>query len=132
MGSEIPYCKLPCIDLSTAGLNPGTPEWDSVRDQVLQALQKYGCFEALFDKVPSETRKAILGATKELYDLPPETKRRNVSTKPFPGYFGEHPLVPLYESMSVMKATEYHEVESFINVFLPEGNPSLWFRNLEH
>ncbi|XP_059637356.1 probable 2-oxoglutarate-dependent dioxygenase AOP1 [Cornus florida] len=34
-------------------LKPGTPEWDSMRPRVQQALQEYGGFEALFNKVPS-------------------------------------------------------------------------------
>ncbi|XP_048318378.2 probable 2-oxoglutarate-dependent dioxygenase AOP1 [Ziziphus jujuba] len=125
MGSEIPCCKLPLIDLSKPGLNPGTPEWDSARDQVKQALEKYGCFEAFFDKVPPETRKAILDATEELYDLPSEIKRKNIYDTPFPGYFGDYPLTPLYESMAMVDAVKLSDIESFINVYYPQGNPSI-------
>ncbi|XP_048323388.1 probable 2-oxoglutarate-dependent dioxygenase AOP1.2 [Ziziphus jujuba] len=130
MGSEIPCCKLPLIDFSKPGLNPGTPEWDSARDQVKQALAQYGCFEAFFDKVPPETRKAILDATEELYDLPSEIKRKNIYETPFPGYFGNHILTPLFESMAILDAVKLSDIESFINVYYPEGNSSLWLCSL--
>jgi isopenicillin N synthase-like dioxygenase len=123
MGSETPS-KLPSIDFSTPSLKPGTPEWDSVRAQVRQALEEFGCFEATFNKVPSHIRKAIFDALKELFDLPLQTKLRNVSKKPFHGYVGQYPMVPLYESMGIEDATIFPEVESLSNIFWPQGNPS--------
>lgn len=125
MGSETPS-KLPSIDFSTPGLKPGTPEWDSVRAQVRQALEEFGCFKATFNKVPSHIRKAILDALKELFDLPLQTKLLNVSKKPFHGYIGQYPMVPLFESMGIDDATIYPKVESLSNIFWPQGNPSFW------
>lgn len=49
------------------------------KGQVKQALQHYGCFEALFHKIPLEIREAVIGAMEELFDLPLQIKSRNVS-----------------------------------------------------
>ncbi|KAJ0008251.1 hypothetical protein Pint_29940 [Pistacia integerrima] len=50
MGSESSL-RLPVIGFSKPNLKPCSPEWDSVKSQVRKAVQEYGCFEALFDKV---------------------------------------------------------------------------------
>lgn len=126
MGSETPL-KLPTIDFSMPNLKPGTTEWDLVRAQVRNALEEYGCFEALFNKVPLDIRKAIFEATEELFDLPLQTKLRNVSQKPFHGYVGQYPMVPLYESMGIDEANVYEHVQSFTNMFWPQQNPSFRF-----
>ncbi|XP_015868730.2 probable 2-oxoglutarate-dependent dioxygenase AOP1 [Ziziphus jujuba] len=125
MGSETPSIKLPLIDFSIpGGLKPCTPEWDSVRSQVRQALEEFGCFEASFNKVPLDIRKAVFDALKQLFDLPLQTKVRNVSNKPFHGYVGQYPQVPLFESMGIDDATDSPKVESFTNIFWHQGNPS--------
>ncbi|KAF5466676.1 hypothetical protein F2P56_016582 [Juglans regia] len=125
MGSESADLKLPAIDFSNPDdLKPGSPEWESLKGQVRQALEEYGCFEAFFHKVPLELRKALLGATDELFDLPLQTKLRNVSKKPYHGYVGQYPMVPLYESMGIDDANISEKVESVANVLWPEGKPS--------
>lgn len=123
MGSETPI-KLPTIDFSMPNLKPGTTEWDSVRAQVRFSLEEYGCFEALFNKVPLDVRKAIFEATEELFDLPLQTKLRNVSQKPFHGYVGQYPMVPLYESMGIDEANVYGQVQSFTHTLWPQQNPN--------
>ncbi|GLT54216.1 hypothetical protein SLA2020_274330 [Shorea laevis] len=123
MGSETAL-KLPVIDFSNLHLKPGTPEWDSLKAQVWQALQEYGCFEASFNKVPLQLRNSLLGAIEELFDLPLQTKLRNVSKKPFHGYVGQYPMVPLYESMGIDDANISEKVETLTNVLWPQGNPS--------
>ncbi|XP_059664652.1 probable 2-oxoglutarate-dependent dioxygenase AOP1 [Cornus florida] len=114
---------LPVIDFSE--LNPGTPEWDSVRAQVQEALQKYGCFEALFNKVPSELRKSMFGATEEMFELPLQTKSGIVVTKnkPFRCYTGQSEKTP-WESMTIEDVLSPENLKSFINLLWPEGNPS--------
>ncbi|KAA8541850.1 hypothetical protein F0562_023002 [Nyssa sinensis] len=127
MGSETPL-QLPTIDFSKLAddqLNPSTlQEWSSVKAQVQQALQEYGCFEALFNKIPLELRKAVFGSLEELFQLPLQTKLRNSSKKPFHGYVGQYPMVPLYESMGVEDAPNPEKVESFTNLLWPQGNPN--------
>ncbi|GLU22151.1 hypothetical protein SLE2022_382470 [Rubroshorea leprosula] len=123
MGSESTL-RLPVIDFSKQDLKPGTPEWNSVKSQVLQALEEYGCFEALFDKVPLELRKAMFRSLEELFNLPLQTKLRNVSEKPFHGYVGQYLQVPLYESMGIDDANVIEKVEEFTKILWPEGNAS--------
>ncbi|KAI4348021.1 hypothetical protein L6164_008784 [Bauhinia variegata] len=88
------------------------------------ALAEYGCFEALFDKVPLDIRKSLLVALEELFDLPLQTKLRNVSKKPYHGYVGQYLMVPLFESMGIDDADDYEHVESSTKSFWPQGNPS--------
>ncbi|XP_059664661.1 probable 2-oxoglutarate-dependent dioxygenase AOP1 [Cornus florida] len=119
MGSE---ALLPVIDLSE--LKPGTPEWDSVRPRVEQALQEYGCFQALFNKVPFELRKSMLGAMEEIFELPLQTKSRFFCAKtPFGGYTAHSPTTP-WESMNIGNVHIPDNLTSFTNLLWPEGNPS--------
>ena len=120
MGSEA--IKLPGIDFSSQDLKPGTPVWDSVKVQVRKALEEFGCFEALFDKIPIELRKTLFDALVELFDLPLQTKSRNSSKKPFHGYVGQHPSAPLFETMGVEEPTLLEKVESFTDLMWPQGN----------
>ena len=129
MGSESTL-RLPVIDFSNLDQKVHTPEWDLVRTQVLETLQEYGCFEAFFSKVPLDLRKALLGATEELFDLPLQTKLRNISKKPYHGYVGQYPMVPLYESMGIDDSNISEKVESLSNIFWPEGNPSFRYNFL--
>jgi isopenicillin N synthase-like dioxygenase len=123
------YSRLPAaIDFSSKEggvVKPGTTEWDSVRHQVRQALEEYGFFEAInFKKFASYIGKAILDASKQAFDLPMQTKERNVVGKPFPGYVGDYPVIPLYECMTINDATTFSQIESFTNTYWPQGNPS--------
>uniref|UniRef100_A0A0D3CQI5 Fe2OG dioxygenase domain-containing protein n=1 Tax=Brassica oleracea var. oleracea TaxID=109376 RepID=A0A0D3CQI5_BRAOL len=126
MGSETPLLPLhlPVIDFSNQNLKPGEPQWDLTKADVQKALQDYGCFEASFDKVPIELRKSIFKALEELFDLPLKTKLRNVSKKPFHGYVGQYPMVPLYESMGIDDSDVVDKVEAFTEKLWPQGNNS--------
>ncbi|KAG4178981.1 hypothetical protein ERO13_A10G078500v2 [Gossypium hirsutum] len=123
MDSQSPL-KLPVIDFTKPELKPGTPEWDLAKGQVQQALQHYGCFEALFDKIPLETREAVFGAMEELFDLPLQIKSRNVSEIPYHGYIGQHPKIPLFESIGFDDADVIEKAEAQTRTFWPQGNPS--------
>ncbi|XP_022983670.1 probable 2-oxoglutarate-dependent dioxygenase AOP1 [Cucurbita maxima] len=121
MDSE-PSLKLPHIDFSN--LEAGSPKWELAKALVKEALQEFGCFEASFDKVADEVRKGLFEALEELFDLPLQTKLRNVSKKPFHGYVGQYPMAPLFESMGVDDSTIPEKVQSFANIFWPQGNPT--------
>ncbi|XP_021906496.1 probable 2-oxoglutarate-dependent dioxygenase AOP1 [Carica papaya] len=123
MGSETAL-KLPVIDFSNEDLKPGSSEWNSVRSQVHEALQQYGCFEASFDKLSFELRKQIFTTLAELFNLPLPTKLKNVSKKPFHGYVGQYPMVPLYESMGIDDANIKEKVEDLTKKLWPQGNTS--------
>ncbi|XP_074375731.1 putative 2-oxoglutarate-dependent dioxygenase AOP1 [Apium graveolens] len=123
MGSQN-HLTLPVINFSRPELKPGTSLWNSVQSEVHQALQEYGCFEASFDRVPFELRKSLFSALQELFDLPLQTKLKNSSKIPFHGYVGQHPMVPLYESMGIEDAPILRESQNFTNVLWPQGNPA--------
>lgn len=114
--------KLPVIDFSCKDLKTGTEIWDSVKAEVRKALEEFGCFEALFDKIPQEICKGLFDSLAELFDLPLQTKIRNISKKPFHGYVGQYPVAPLFESMGMEEPTFPENVETFTNILWPQGN----------
>ncbi|KAF3656979.1 putative flavonol synthase/flavanone 3-hydroxylase-like isoform 3 [Capsicum annuum] len=115
--------KVPTIDFRNPELKPSTKQWDFTKSQVTQALQEYGCFEAIYDKLPDDTREAMLGTLKEIFEFPLETKMKNVSKKSFNGYLGQLPTLPLYESVCIDNLLQPGSVETFANIFWPDGNP---------
>jgi hypothetical protein len=121
---------LPVIDFSNKNLKPGEQEWDLSRAHVKKALQDYGCFEASFDKIPIELRKSIFQSLEELFDLPLQTKLRNVSKKPFHGYVGQYPMVPLYESIGIDDSDVPTKVNAFTKTLWPQGNKT--FRSVKN
>ncbi|KAK8617618.1 hypothetical protein V6N13_080528 [Hibiscus sabdariffa] len=116
--------KVPVIDFSKQDLlQPGSPEWNSVRVQVQKALEDYGCFEASIDRVLELTR-AVFGAVEELFDLPLQTKKLCVSENRFRGY-NEPPLKRLLESISIDDAHIAGNIEQRLtNTLWPQGNIS--------
>ncbi|XP_047957399.1 probable 2-oxoglutarate-dependent dioxygenase AOP1 [Salvia hispanica] len=112
MGSKTQ--KLPLINLS----NLREENWESVKIQVRQALEEFGCFEAIYDHIHLHLQKKVLDGLKQLFDLPLQVKLCNKAQKPYHGYVGQIPSLPLYESLGI------EDVTSFTNLMWPEGNPS--------
>ncbi|KAJ8555106.1 hypothetical protein K7X08_012602 [Anisodus acutangulus] len=112
--------KVPTIDFCNPELKPGTPQWESTKTQVLQALQEYGIFEAVYDKVP---REDIFDTSKEIFEFPLETKLKTKSTIPMHGYLGQYPMLPAYESLGIADVLKSESVDSIANIFWPDGNP---------
>lgn len=127
MGSETTP-TIPIIDFTNINLESNTisPNWESVKSQVHKALVEYGFFEANFNKVPLDLRKATFPAVEELFDLPLQTKQLNIvsSKSPLHSYVGQHPFMPLYESMAFHGENVSERVESMTNIFWPNGNSS--------
>ncbi|KAG5621007.1 hypothetical protein H5410_006225 [Solanum commersonii] len=95
---------------------------------LFKAYCEYGCFEAIFDKVPNEIREGMFGISKEIFEFPLETKLKNISEKPMHGYMGMIPQLPLYESLCIPDLLNPQSLETFANIFWPHGNHH--FRNL--
>ncbi|XP_060211150.1 probable 2-oxoglutarate-dependent dioxygenase AOP1 [Lycium barbarum] len=112
--------KVPTIDFCNPELKPGTPQWESTKTQVIQALQEYGIFEAVYDKVP---REAIFNTSKKIFEFPLETKLETKSTIPMHGYLGQYPQLPAYESLGIADVLKSESVDSIANIFWPDGNP---------
>lgn len=138
MGSETATpLRLPVIDFSKKELIPDSKEWESVKSQVCIALKEFGCFEALFNKVPAALRKDTVAVIEELFELPMETKWRNTSEKPLHGYVGLYPKdglysflkdqAPLYESMGFEEPHVSQSMDNLTNVLWPQGNPAFRF-----
>ncbi|RWW23970.1 hypothetical protein GW17_00011758 [Ensete ventricosum] len=117
--------KYPKIDFSELDIaSPGTPRWEAVREQVMEALASCGFFEAVFPQVAQELRESFFGtAMKELFALPLDTKLRNTSNKPFHGYLGQIPYLS-YESLAILDASLPQGVDSFTSLMWPGGNPA--------
>ncbi|KAK3019686.1 hypothetical protein RJ639_004161 [Escallonia herrerae] len=59
-----------------------TSSWIAACDEVRHALEEYGCFVAVYDKVCLELNDAIIGGMEALFSLPLETKSKNISKMP--------------------------------------------------
>ncbi|WMV34621.1 hypothetical protein MTR67_028006 [Solanum verrucosum] len=114
--------KLPEIDFSHEDLKPGTLVWNQVKSQVHKALVEYGCFKASFDKISIHLKKSIFEVSQELFDLPLQTKLKNISTRPLHGYIGQCPQIPLYESLCFDDANIHNKAEKFTQTLWPQGN----------
>ncbi|XP_010460573.1 PREDICTED: probable 2-oxoglutarate-dependent dioxygenase AOP1.2 isoform X2 [Camelina sativa] len=119
--TQVPL-SLPIIDFSSPDLKPETPEWDLVRSQVRKALEEYGCFEALFDGASMELRKAkLLEASKEVFDLPLETKQSTKTNIHYEGYL-TIPIVPSQEGMGFYGVDNPNVVNDLTHKLWPQGN----------
>ncbi|XP_068345532.1 probable 2-oxoglutarate-dependent dioxygenase AOP1.2 [Pyrus communis] len=121
MGSEVEQ-KLPVLDFSKEALKPGTNSWLLACKDVQQALEEFGCFVVLYDKISDEFRNALLRSLEELFDLPTETKMTNKYEKPLNGYVGQIPKLPLHESLGIDNATNFEETQKFTKLMWPAGN----------
>ena len=130
MGSvdEQPNNKLPILSFSKeTDLKPGTNSWLLACKDVQRALEEYGCFIVLYHKTPSlHLNNAIFAALEELFDLPTETKMKNVYDKPLNGYVGQIPKLPLHESLGIDNATALDGAQTFTNTMWPSGNQRFW------
>lgn len=126
MGSET-QPKLPVIDLSNENLKPGTEAWVLASKHVKYALEEYGCFEAVFHKVPLQLHNSIFSVVEDLFDLPIETKRQQTSERPYHSYFGQYSFLPLYESLGVDNPTTVEGAKGFTKIMWPAGNEHFWY-----
>lgn len=126
MGSHS-SAKIPVVDFSKENLNPGSSSWSATCKDVLLALEEFGCFIAVYDKVPSELQNKLFSALEELFNLPTETKMQNAHNKPYHGYVGQHSRLPLHESIGIDDATTLEGMQSFANLMWPAGNDHFWY-----
>ncbi|KAL5728834.1 hypothetical protein ACHQM5_001870 [Ranunculus cassubicifolius] len=125
MGSEI-ETRIPCFDLTKDPRNliQGSDEWKDLCNRVRDAAEEYGCLEVLYSNIPASLTEDMFNASKELFDLPQETKVKNTSSKPYYGYLGKIDAVPLFESMGFEDPLSLQSAQTFAQAMWSDGNPA--------
>ncbi|CAJ1967671.1 unnamed protein product [Sphenostylis stenocarpa] len=122
MGSE-QHPMLPVLHFTKEDLKPGTESWLATCRSVRQALEEHGCFVAVYDKASDELQNGVFCSMKELFDLPTETKQRNTyEGAPLKGYVGQHPKIPLHQSMGIDEGATLEGIQRFSQKMWPKGN----------
>ncbi len=111
--------NVPIIDLSKEDLKPGTTSWLSACRNVCHALEEYGCFVAVYDKLSLELHNEILEASNELFDLPTETKMQDPRST---DYVAQRTQFPLYERLGIINVGSWEETQKFTHLMWPNGN----------
>lgn len=120
--------KIPILDLtSQQDLKPNTSTWRSISKEACEALEEYGCFLAVYDGVTQQLDDSVFAAAEELFDLPTETKRKNVNEKPYHGYVGQMPVIPLHEGLGIDYVTNKEDAQRFTHLMWPQGNHQFWY-----
>ncbi|KAL3631837.1 hypothetical protein CASFOL_024821 [Castilleja foliolosa] len=123
MGS-VTRSHLAVIDFTNDKLKPGSNSWSSTCKDIRQALENQGCFIALFGKISPQLNKSIFEAANDLFGLPTEVKVQNINEKPYHGYVGQMPIVPLHEGLGIDYADTLEGAQSFTKLMWPNGNDS--------
>ncbi|KAI3716307.1 hypothetical protein L6452_23545 [Arctium lappa] len=116
-----PKSQLLVITFNNQTLNPSTDAWRSTSDAVRRALEDDGCFVVATDKVPTDLRDAIFELSKDLFDLPNETKIKNTSEILGFGY-GNYSSMPLWEYFGIENGATMEATRSFTDLLFPSGN----------
>ncbi|KAF5456677.1 hypothetical protein F2P56_026128 [Juglans regia] len=116
--------QIPVIKFSTDSkdLDRGTEGWHNLCKRVREACENYGCFELVYDKMPIQSRAETFSGIRQLFDLPLDIKKKNVSPKPNSGYLGQIAAVPLYESFGIDDAFNYDSLKSFSELMWPNDH----------
>lgn len=112
---------LPVISFSGDG-DDGGDDWKCKSKKVKEALEEYGCFIAVYERMSSEVGEEILKELEKVFDLPLETKMKNKYDKPFNGYVGQLRTLPLHESLGIDDATTFNGIHTFTQLMWPSGN----------
>ncbi|PON71241.1 Oxoglutarate/iron-dependent dioxygenase [Parasponia andersonii] len=122
MGSQTDH-KIPTVDFSNEeNLKPGSDSWALACKQVRYGLEEYGCFQAVYDKIPTQVYDSAFLAAQELFDLPTETKIQKTSEIPGPNYVGQNFNLSMYESLVLDEPSTFEGAESFTKIMWPMGN----------
>lgn len=128
MGSILKTTKVPILDLtSQQDLKPNTSTWRSISREACEALEDYGCFVVVYDGVTQQLDDSVFAAAEELFDLQTETKKKNVNEKPYHGYVGQMPVIPLHEGLGIDYVTNKEDAQRFSHLMWPQGNDPFWY-----
>ncbi|CAA2999694.1 2-oxoglutarate-dependent dioxygenase AOP3-like [Olea europaea subsp. europaea] len=121
MGSYAEF-KLPIVEFNEKNLIPGTESWESTSHSVRHALEKYGCFIALHEKITTEMHDAMFKSAMPLYDVPTERKQKLECNFLGSGYGSNYPRMPLCEFFGIENGTNIEGTKNFASLMWPEGN----------
>lgn len=122
---------IPVIDFSNKELmKAGSITRLTTSKKIREALEENGCFVVKYELVNPQLCQEIFNQSKNLFDLPLETKMKNTSSQPFRGYIGPNHLMPLYEGLAIDDATSFDQTHNFTNTMWPTGNNLFWYYNL--
>ncbi|PIA65329.1 hypothetical protein AQUCO_00100657v1 [Aquilegia coerulea] len=118
--------QIPCIDFTKdpQNLEEDSDGWKELCNQVREACERYGSFQVIYNKIPSSLCQNVFSECKGLFDLPDETKQKNLNPKPYFGYLGKSDILPFYEGFGVEDAPIRNAVQNFMDKMWPEGNPN--------
>ena len=118
--------QLPTINFKGLDLNePFGSNWETTRTEIMAALENYGCFDAVYDRVWPEVNEALFHSIMpEMFALPLEVKQMNISSGYY-GYIRQITDVP-YESLRIPDAPSPESVERFARMLWPDGNQKFW------
>ncbi|KAH6800602.1 2-oxoglutarate and oxygenase superfamily protein [Perilla frutescens var. hirtella] len=102
----------------------GSNSWSSTCKSIRKALENRGCFVALYDIISPQLHNSIFKAADDLFDLPTDIKIKNINEKPYHGYVGQIPIVPLHEGLGIDYANTLQGAQTFTNLMWPQGNQS--------
>ncbi|KAH9321472.1 hypothetical protein KI387_016111, partial [Taxus chinensis] len=92
-------------------------------ETVTKACEEFGCFRIINHGIaPDVFRNADL-VCRDVFSLPTETKKKNVSPVPFASYVGGIPFVPFYESLAI-DDPDREAIKDFSLLMWPHGNPN--------
>ncbi|CAI9114066.1 OLC1v1014685C2 [Oldenlandia corymbosa var. corymbosa] len=125
MGSDENLGKeLPIIHFNNESLTPGSSSWVSTSQMIRLALESYGCFVAVCERLISlEMHHKLFDLSKDLFNLPVETKEKSTSEYLGFGYganFG--PFMPLIEYLGITYGSTHEAIKVFTNLMWPDGN----------
>ncbi|KAG6469219.1 probable 2-oxoglutarate-dependent dioxygenase AOP1 [Zingiber officinale] len=126
MASDGSHLRIPSVDFRGLSLSsPGGGSWDAAREQLMSALESFGCFEAIYDAVSEGAKDQLFhGVLPELFKLPREIKIRNEYVGlPYHGYIYQSPHAP-FDSLRIEDSPSLHSVQEFTSLMWPDGNPT--------
>lgn len=123
-------CPIPVIDLSEESMNEAAGNGGIPRcNQVREAMEEFGCFFVVYGSDSEMMKRGrVFHLLKELFDLPIETKMKNVNSNPeIPSINGYNRLSEIHENANLFNATEPATIQSFAHLMWPSGNPNFWY-----
>lgn len=118
--------QIPCIDFTKhpQNLEQGSEGWKDLCNQVRDACELYGSFQVLYNKIPPDLTQDVFNECKGLFDLPHDTKLKNLNPKPYFGYLGKSDMLPFYEGFGIEDAPLPGAVQAFSHLMWPHRNSS--------